>query len=159
MHQAPKRRQSRRRRFSLIRFKCKIPSATVTPKAQKFSEIRFYPIKVFPYADLNFILHFKKLIPHSGKRKEFFIGLYRMCHEFSVPEQCISRDRRRYILRLFPVSNVNDLKRNIVRLCRFPNPRHPVTGEGALIREVQHEPLFLNRRMFCTLFEFRRHGS
>ena len=60
---------------------------------------------------------------HPRQRQEFLIGLHRLRHKFSVPEQRIGRDRRRHILRVLPGFNVDHLQRNTMLRRHLLYPR------------------------------------
>ena len=93
---------------------------------------------------------------HSRKLQEFLVALDALGQKFPVPKQDIGGHRRRHILRLLPAGDMDDLQGNMMRLGRLHHSRHPVVGEGTLIRVIEHEAALLHNGLFGAVLEFRR---
>ena len=93
---------------------------------------------------------------YSRKLQKFFVRLNALGQEFAVLEQRIGRDRSGDILRLLPVSNMNDLQWHVVRSRGLFHARHPVVSKRALVGIIEDKASLFHRRVLGTGLESRR---
>ena len=113
-----------------------------------FNEVREIQMYYPPLISLQSVLQ-------ARQRQEFFIRLNTLCQKLTVPEQGIGRDRCRYILRRFFVSDMDGLERNTVFLCCFLYPWYPIIGVGTLVGVVEDESTLLHPRVSRAVLESR----
>ena len=92
----------------------------------------------------------------SRKGQKLLIRLEALGHKFPIPEQGVSRHRRRHILRRFFICDMSDFQRDIALPGSFLHPRHPIIGKRALVGVIEDKTGLLYMRMFCTFLKPRR---
>ena len=155
-----------------LEFCALIPDSSQQIRPSVSSSAYFF-IKIFSISFDNIMLRLKnntkncgvKSVLQTSQRQKFFIWLNTLCQKLTVPKQSIGRDRCRYILCRFFISNVNNFERNTMFLRHLLHPRHPIIGIRTLIGVIKNKARFrpsahrIQRPFFPWALASRIHAS